>query len=351
MLAWGATQPVAGALADARGARPVILGGILLMALGFILMSFAQNLWQIAIGFGILIGIATSACGSILFALLISKWFTGARRGSAMGVLQAATPASPVVLAPVIFLMMTAFGWRMAALGLGLFLLVVTFPIVCMTVRDPETDPAGVHPSEKRGIWQETLDVVRRRPLRNLFVARFACGLSFLLVPVLAASAMESGLSPAQGALAVSVYGASSALGAVAGGFAADRWGRVRTLVATYLVRGIGALALGVFVMDALWFYLAVALATGPIFATAAVNNVQLFEMSGPKRAGLLLGLGLVLHQVAAAIGPYVSGIVFDWTDTYRFSFVGLGIILLLAVIPASRTAPETVPEAVRVQR
>ncbi|MDP2936372.1 MAG: MFS transporter [Dehalococcoidia bacterium] len=341
MIVWGITQPVAGALADARGTRPVILGGILLMALGFIVMSFAQDLWQIALGFGALIGIATSACGSISFGLLISKWFTGARRGSAMGILQAATPASPIVLAPVVFLAMTTFGWRFAALGLGLFLLFVTFPLAYLKIHDPETRTSAASASEKRGTWREVLMVVRRPPMRNLFISRFACGLSFLLIPVLAVAGMESGLSQAQGALAVSVYGASSAVGAVAGGLAADHWGRVRTLVATYLVRGIGALALGLFVMDALWFYLAVALAAGPIFATVAVNNVQVFEMAGARRAGLILGLGLVLHQVAAALGPYVSGLIFDWTGTYRISFLGLGVVLLLAVIPASRTKPE----------
>jgi hypothetical protein len=45
-------------------------------------------------------------------------------------------------------------------------------------------------------------------------------------------------------------------------------------------------------------------LAAGPIFATVTINNVQLFEFVGPHRAGVVLGVSFVLHQVAAAVGP-----------------------------------------------
>jgi predicted MFS family arabinose efflux permease len=84
-----------------------------------------------------------------------------------------------------------------------------------------------------------------------------------------------------------------------------------------------------------------VALAAGPIFATVTINNVQMFELVGPQRAGLILGVSFVLHQVAAAIGPYASGLAFDATGTYRLAFVVLGLVMLLALFPAACTHPE----------
>ena len=137
MVMWGVMQPVTGALADRWGTRPVILGGILVSTLGFVTLGTAQSLWQIALGFGVLIGTANSACGSIIWALLIAKWFPGARRGAAVGLLQAATPASPIVLAPLLFVMMAQYGWRTAALGLGLVLLLFAFPLAYLIVKDP----------------------------------------------------------------------------------------------------------------------------------------------------------------------------------------------------------------------
>jgi MFS family permease len=175
--------------------------------------------------------------------------------------------------------------------------------------------------------------------MRNLMLARFACGLSFFIMPHLAAAATAAGLTPAEGATAVALYGLSSMVGALAGGLAADRWGRVPTLMATYGLRGLGALALALPVMPAWWFYGAVALAAGPIFATVTINNVQMFELVGPKRAGVIMGVSFVVHQVAAAVGPYASGLLFDATGTYRVSFFVLGIVMLLALLPAAFTA------------
>jgi MFS family permease len=175
-------------------------------------------------------------------------------------------------------------------------------------------------------------------------LSRFACGLSFFIIPHLAAAATATGLTPAEGATAVALYGLASTVGALAGGMAADRWGRVPTLMATYGLRGLGALALAVPGMPAAWFYGAVALAAGPIFATVTINTVQTFELVGPQRAGGILGVSFVVHQVAAAISPYASGLLFDATGSYRLAFIVLGLVMFLALWPAAATHPEGVP-------
>jgi MFS family permease len=347
MVVWGVMQPLVGALADRRGTRPVILGGILCSTLGFVTLGTAQSLWQIALGFGVLIGTANSACGSMMWALLIAKWFPGARRAAAVGLLQAATPASPIVLAPLLFVLIAQYGWRAAALALGLVLLLLAFPLAFVIVQDPPA-AAGVVPgapaAPPRGRVQDVRGLLRRGPLRNLMLSRFACGLSFFIMPHLVTAATAAGLTPAEGATAVALYGCSSMVGALAGGLAADRWGRVPTLMATYGLRGLGALALALPMMPAWGFYGAVALAAGPIFATVTINNVQMFELVGPTRAGVIMGVSFVVHQVAAAVGPYASGLLFDATGTYRLAFGVLGLVMLLALLPAAFTHPEGVP-------
>src|SRR4029434_10311238 len=177
------------------------------------------------------------------------------------------------------------------------------FPLAYVLVKDPPA-AAGAAPgattTPPRGRVQDALPQLRRPPPRTLMLARFACGLSFFIIPHLAAVATAAGLPPAAGATAVALYGVSSLVGALAGGLAADRWRRAQTRVDTYALRGLGALAVALPVLPAWGFYLAVALAAGPIFATVTINNVQLFELVGPHRAGLVLGVSFVLHQVAA---------------------------------------------------
>jgi cyanate permease len=97
-------------------------------------------------------------------------------------------------------------------------------------------------------------------------------------------------------------------------------------------------------VTNAVWFYLGVALAAGPIFATVTINTVQMYELVGPARAGFLLGVSFVVHQVAAAVSPYASGLLFDATGSYRLAFGVLGGVMLLALLPAAGTHPEVDP-------
>ena len=108
-------------------------------------------------------------------------------------------------LAPLI----VNYGWRYGAIGMGLILLVVAFPLAYFKVHDPRAE-VGIQAAAQgqHGNWRVAIGMLRLPALRNLFVSRFACGLSFLLIPHLATAAMASGLSAAQGALAVTLYGA-----------------------------------------------------------------------------------------------------------------------------------------------
>src|SRR4029453_12978320 len=120
---------------------------------------------------GVLIGTANSACGSMMWALLIAKWFPGARRAAAVGLLQAATPASPIVLAPLLFVLIAQYGWRTAAVALGLVLLLLAFRLAWFIVQDPPAAAGavpGVPAAQPRGRVLEALGQLRRRPLRNL---------------------------------------------------------------------------------------------------------------------------------------------------------------------------------------
>src|SRR5262249_38072750 len=47
----------AGLIADRTGPRPVVIGGLLLVALGLVAASRAENLWQVYLGYGLGVGL------------------------------------------------------------------------------------------------------------------------------------------------------------------------------------------------------------------------------------------------------------------------------------------------------
>jgi MFS family permease len=96
MLGWGAGAVLFGKLADDYGVRPVILGGIVLMATGFFGMSLSTNVWQLSLTYGLMVGIAMGACGLAIASLLVSQHYESTSRGLAVSVLQTSAPLSPL---------------------------------------------------------------------------------------------------------------------------------------------------------------------------------------------------------------------------------------------------------------
>ena len=95
MLGWGIGGVLFGKKADDLGTRPVILGGILLMAAGFFGMGLSQNLWQLSVTFGLMTGMAKGACGLVIISLLVAKHYDAESRGLAVSIVQTASPLSP----------------------------------------------------------------------------------------------------------------------------------------------------------------------------------------------------------------------------------------------------------------
>jgi len=139
MIGWAAGAVLFGKLADDIGARPVVLGGILLMAAGFLGMGLSQNLWQLSLSYGVMVGMAMGACGPVIMSLLISKHYDARSRGLAVSMIQTAPPLSPLLFAPLIFFLIVTYDWRSAALGAGALLVVLALPLAWLGARDPES--------------------------------------------------------------------------------------------------------------------------------------------------------------------------------------------------------------------
>ncbi|HEY7062821.1 MAG TPA: MFS transporter [Chloroflexota bacterium] len=326
MIAWGISAPLLGKLADDHGARPVMLGSIVGMATGFLGMGFAQNLWQLALCFGVLTGLSMGGCGVSMGALLVSKHFDARSRGWAVSVVQAASPLYPLIFAPLLYVVIRLSDWRTAALVTSGLLWGVALPLAWLGARDPDAARLG---AARRQPWSACLPYLRNRSMLALFVARLACGLAFFQSAHLVAIGISKGFDPRVGTTALSIYGLSAVCWALVFGRLADRWGRSRTLGISYLLRGVGTLGLATAVPSEWAFYALVALGIGPTFGTIAVQNVLFYEVVGPRLAGVILGLSFVIHQLGSSIGPQLASIVFDMTGTYNYTMIVVGLVLL----------------------
>jgi MFS family permease len=345
MLGWAAGAITFGKLADDRGARPVVLIGILLMAAGFAGMGLSENLWQLSLTYGVLVGLAMGACSLAIMSLLISKHFATSR-GLAVAVIQTAPPMSPLLFAPVIYFLIRSYDWRSAALASSALLFFVALPLAWLGARDP----AGPKASRSgRMAWSACLPYLRNRSMLVLFAVRFSCGVAFFQIAHLVALTISKGFDAATGAKAVSVFGGAAVVSALLFGALSDRYGRARMLAMSYVVRGIGTLLLSFDMPNEIVFYAVVGLAIGPTFGTVAVGNVMFYELVGPRMAGVVLGMSFIVHQIGSAGGPMIASMVYDRTGSYDGFMVVMGIILLasgLAIFGGIKN-DETLPQLV----
>ena len=116
-LAWGALQPLTGALVGRVGFRPVMLTGALLYCAGLLLLAAARGLLAVMIGGGLLIGVALACTASAIAMAVASRAVPATARSLVLGFITGAGSLGALVSAPIGQALSGAFGWRAEVLG------------------------------------------------------------------------------------------------------------------------------------------------------------------------------------------------------------------------------------------
>ncbi|MFI4999071.1 MAG: MFS transporter, partial [Reyranellales bacterium] len=107
----------AGLIADRLGPRPVVAGGLLVVAAGLVIASRATALWQVYLGYsvGVGLGVGLSYVPSVA---AVQRWFVR-RRGTASGIAVAGIGVGTLIGAPLAHELIADFGWRRTYLVLA----------------------------------------------------------------------------------------------------------------------------------------------------------------------------------------------------------------------------------------
>ena len=146
-IVMGAGGVVSGFVSDRLGTRRVVLVGAIVLGLGLVLSSYVQQVWQLYVTFGLLVGAGVSAFYVPLTVLAI-KWFEG-RRGMAAAIVSAGNGLGILALAPLTRWLISEFDWRVAFLVLGNLAWVVVLPCA-MFLRGPQ--PSSALPSKSSSL-------------------------------------------------------------------------------------------------------------------------------------------------------------------------------------------------------
>ena len=340
-LLFGAGSIFSGKLTERFGPRAVVAVGGAMMGAGLILSAAIQNLWQLYLVYGVIIGLGASSTWGPL-AATISRWFV-THRGLAMGIMSLGISLGIIVLPPLSRYLITALGWRMSFVFLGVLTAVLIIGISFLLKKDPREmglSPYLQKPGKSEGAevpaapsaagrdWGFS-EALATRAFWIIFVANLFWLIGFYMVSVhLAAYGTDLGLSPIAAAFAVSLIGGGSIFGKVSMGVLSDRIGPQKVLGINMFLQGVsifGLVASG----SAFWIYLMAALfgfAYGGIAPQLPLLTAQFFGLSS---LGSILGALIFSGAVGGALGPLLGGTIFDLSQSYSWSFSLAGVVVI----------------------
>lgn len=346
LLLLGVFAPIGGWLIDRIGARRVILGCLTTIALGLVATVFIQELWQLIVLWGIVLGMATGVTPA-LGASIASRWFVH-RRGLAIGIMTNANAAGQVVYLPLLMAIIVGFGWRSALLAMAAASAVM-LPAIWLWMRDHPAE-VGLEPYRSKTLGAaESRRSYARGDIRPMSISGisevfktstfwilsgcfFICGVTAngLIGTHLIPHAIERGIPQMTAATAVGIMGGASFIGTTFSGWLVDRVDPRKVLSVVYGLRGSSLFILPFVNEPAALFVFAVIYgldwyASGPATTTIIARSY------GADKVGRIFGLVFVFHQLGGASAAILGGWVRVHFGDYQIAFLVGGILGLIA--------------------
>ena len=332
MVVLSICQPLVGILVDRIGPKRVLVGGLLLLGVSLIPLSFATSLWQIYVIYGLLTSFGLAAASPVLATAIVGRWFRE-KRGLAMSMATSGSAFGQLLIVPIAAWIVTSTSWQFAYQIAAVSLLAVAVPISAIFLREaPGVVPAGeTAPPADEGL---TLRDALAHPAFWLLAFGFVvCGWTMAFPNThFLAYADDMGMSVMHAANAVSVTAIFSIAGSVLLGIAADRYRRTSILALTYALRGVAFLLLLLLPAGNLIYAYGLVLgiswtATTPLTAAIAADRY------GPKHLGVIFGSLFTFMNLGFGVGALLDGVIFEATGGYE---AALAINVVLGVAAAA---------------
>ncbi|MGE0024510.1 MAG: MFS transporter [Hyphomicrobium sp.] len=336
-IIWGVSAPVIGAVADRYGSRIVITMGLLATAVGLITLRSAasQDLLLLA---GVFLGLGLAGAGIGAAVGAVARSAPPEEQSSAIAALGLGSAIGIIAVLPITHLLIDEIGWRNSLSVLAAAVLIVV-PLVLATRDRPRlaSDRSGDD-------FVAALSTAFASPSFWLINAGFfVCGFHVTFFATYLPSFVgDLGLPDGDAVLALMLVG----LGNLAGIVLAGKCGRImplRTgLSLIYLGRALVFLGFLYLPLTGMTVILLSGLLGVLWLSTVPLTSTLVVNLYGTRWATMLFGVVFFSHQVGAAAGGWLGGMVFDQFKSYDIMWwvsVGLGLFAALLQVPIKESS------------
>ena len=318
---WGAVQPVAGAVADRWGPRPVLIGGIVVMALGTALTPFASSGVAMIFTLGVL---TTLGSGSSSFSVLLgaaAQRLSPQARGAASGVINAGGSFGQFVFAPITQKLIQTFGWMGAMWSLAALTLAALPLVGALTRGTHAPSPAAGAPSDSSpssaaaappagGVMAAVRQAMADRSYLLLHAGFFTCGFHVaFLVTHLPTEVNLCGLPASVASWSLGIIGLANIAGSLYAGSCVTRYRSKYILSAMYASRAVAVIVYLLAPKTEWTFYLFAVVLGFTWLATVPPTAAIVGKLFGVRYLATLFGLTLLSHQIGGFLGAYLGGL------------------------------------------
>jgi MFS family permease len=338
-LLWGLGQPFSGAIADRYGTVRVFVVGLVMYALGLVVMAHASTPGMLHLGAGVLIGFGLSACSFNLVLAAFAKLLPDSWKPIALGAGTAAGSFGQFFYPPIGNILIENMGWQMA-LVIFAFTVLAALPLtLALATRGNGKHVATAGPSAaNQSIAQALAEAFRHRSYVLLVLGFFTCGFQLAFITVHMPAYLKDISMPAWvGAWTLAAIGLANAAGSLGSGWLMQRMPKRHLLAWIYFGRAVAIFAF-IMLPASPATALAFGVAIGFLWlSTVPPTSALVMLMFGTKYMAMLYGFAFFSHQVGGFLGVLLGGMLYEATGSYLVVWwlsIALGIASAVINLP-----------------
>ena len=337
---------IAGIIIDRVGVRSLMVSGMFLLSATFYFYAKSDSLADMYI-IHIFQGIVLSVSGMVINVVLISKWFND-NRGLAIGVLLAGTSVGNGIFPQInTYLLTISDGdWRQVMMWLALIPLAyapILFALIKEKPEDVETKEDNEAKNDFKASSIEGGFTLQQTLMSSNFwflsVMAFCTFYSILaMIGHVFLMLDGEGYSPQISATGVSIIFIGGFIGKVISGKLAEMIGRKIVLVGGVAMMLAGSLLIvsSIFYKNPLLIWIGLTLYGTGWGGLYTLIQLLVADLFGLIAIGKIMGVINIIDTIGGGLGPIITAVIYDSTQSYLLPFLVISALLVIALISSS---------------
>jgi len=342
--------PVIGILADRYGSRKIALGGGLLFAASFLLLSATDSPAGLYLNLGLLAGTAIGCTSYVVVLGAAARAVPPEKRSSMFGIITALGSFGMFAVVPGAQWLLGSAGWQTSFAVLAAFVGLTAILALGFPGRNTVSDGnPSLAEAEERQPLALVFKCARRHTGYVLLTAGFfVCGFHVAFIAThLPAFLSDNSVSNAAAATALAMIGLFNIFGSFLFGHLGDRLRKKYLLSFLYLARSVVIalfLVLPITNVSAIVFGCAIGFLW---LATVPLTSGIVAQVFGARYLSTLYGIVFFSHQIGSFLGVWLGGRIYDMVNSYDTVWI---LAILLGVAAAIIHLPIT-DQSVKIGR